>query len=331
MEKKKLESKGEVEKVQAYILKRLLQAIPLLFGITLVSFFMMYLSPGGPTDLAMDPKIKPEDREKMMAALGLDQPPWVQYLNWLFHFIQGDWGTSFIRKVPVMDLIWERLPQTLLLMGTSFCFAALLSIPIGILAAKKKNSWVDYTSTFFAFLGLATPNFWLGLLLVMLFSVYWNIFPAGGIASFLSTDSGALDQLKHLILPAITLGTADLAGLTRYTRASMLEVLGQNYMQTARAKGMREWVVVYKHGLRNGLIPVITVFGLSLPSFFGGAVIVEKIFSYPGIGLLFLDAVFQRDYPVIMAITTFSAMLVVLGNLLADILYAVLDPRIDYK
>ncbi|WP_134704265.1 ABC transporter permease [Ammoniphilus sp. YIM 78166] len=317
--------------MQIYIVKRLFQAIPLMLGITLISFALMYLAPGGPTDVMMDPKIKPEDKEKMMAALGLDQPAWIQYLRWLGNFIQGDWGTSFIRKMPVLDLIVERLPQTLLLMGFSFLFAAVLSIPIGILAARKKNTWVDYTSTFIAFLGLATPNFWLGILLLMTFSVYFNLLPAGGIHGFGSGSGGVWDYLKHLILPALTLGTADMAGLTRYTRSSMLEVLGQQYMTTARSKGLREWIVIYKHGLRNGLIPIVTVFGLSLPSFFGGAVIVEKIFSYPGIGLLFLDAVFQRDYPVIMAITTISAFLVVIGNLVADILYALLDPRIEYK
>lgn len=317
--------------MQIYIIRRLLQSIPLLLGITIISFFMMYLAPGGPTDVLMDPKIRPEDRERMIEALGLNQPPWIQYGTWLLHFLQGDWGMSFIRKVPVMELILDRLPQTLWLMGTSFLFAAVLSIPIGILAARKKNSWMDYTSTFFAFLGLATPNFWLGILLIMTFSVFLNWLPAGGIQGFMEDSQGVWDFVKHLILPTITLGTADMAGLTRYTRSSMLEVLGQPYMATARSKGLKEWWVIYKHGLRNGLIPVITVFGLSLPSFFGGAVIVEKIFSYPGIGLLFLDAVFQRDYPVIMAITTISAILVVVGNLIADILYAVLDPRIEYK
>jgi len=314
-----------------YLFKRLFQAIPLLIGISLISFFMMYLAPGGPTDVMMDPRIRPEDREKMMEALGLNKPPWAQYLHWLLHFIQGDWGTSFIRKVPVIDMILERLPQTLLLMGCSFLFAAILSIPIGILAARKKNTWIDYTSSFVAFLGLATPNFWLGMMLIMVFSVYLNFLPAGGINGFMDERGGILSLLQHLILPAITLGTADMAALTRYTRSSMLEVLGQNYMMTARSKGLKEWVVIYKHGLRNGMIPVITIFGLSLPSFFGGAVIVEKIFSYPGIGLLFLDAVFQRDYPVIMALTTISACLVVIGNLIADVLYAVLDPRIELK
>ncbi|RXT14013.1 ABC transporter permease [Ammoniphilus sp. CFH 90114] len=317
--------------MQIYIIKRLLQAVPLLLGITLISFFLMYLAPGGPTDLLMDPKIKPEDRERMMAALGLDQPAWTQYMRWLGNFVQGDFGTSFIRKVPVADLIFERLPQTLLLMGASFLFAAALSIPIGIWAARRKNTWIDYTTTFFAFLGLATPNFWLGILLIMSFSVYLNLLPAGGIHEFMDGGGGVWDTLRHLVLPALTLGTADMAGLTRYTRASMLDVLSQQYMTTARSKGLREWIVIYKHGLRNGLIPIVTVFGLSLPAFFGGAVIVEKIFSYPGIGLLFLDAVFQRDYPVIMAITTISAILVVLGNLLADILYSLLNPRINYR
>jgi peptide/nickel transport system permease protein len=314
-----------------YLVRRLLQSLPLLLGISMISFFVMYLAPGGPTDLMMDPKIKPEDRERMMESLGLNLPPWLQYVRWLVHFIQGDWGISFIRKVPVSDLIMQRLPQTIVLMGAAFLFAACLAIPIGILTARKKNTWIDYTTTLFAFLGLATPNFWLGVMLIMGFSVYLNLLPAGGMTSYLDVGGGLGDLLQHLILPAITLGTADMASLTRYTRSSMLEVLNQPYMTTARAKGLREWIVIYKHGLRNGLIPIVTVFGLSLPSFFGGAVIVEKIFSYPGIGSLFLDAVFQRDYPVIMAITTVSAVLVVMGNLLADILYSVLDPRIEYK
>jgi peptide/nickel transport system permease protein len=190
---------------------------------------------------------------------------------------------------------------------------------------------VDYTSAFFAFLGLATPNFWLGILLILCFSVVWNVLPAGGIHGFLDTGGGFLAYGKHLILPGVTLGMADMAAFLRYTRASMIEVFDQQYMMTARSKGLPERIVIYKHGLRNGMIPIITLFGLSLPSFFGGAVIVEKIFSYPGIGLLFLDAVFQRDYPVIMAITTISAILVVFGNLLADILYVAVDPRIEYK
>ncbi|HJV46368.1 MAG TPA: ABC transporter permease [Bacillota bacterium] len=314
----------------SYMFRRLLQSLPLMLGISMISFFVMYLAPGGPTDLMMDPKVKPEDRERMMEALGLNLPPWLQYLRWLIHFLQGDWGISFIRKVQVSDLIWQRLPQTLVLMGSAFLLAALLAVPIGVLIARKKNTWIDYTSTFFAFLGLATPNFWLGILLIMGFSVYLNFLPAGGITSYF--DGGGIgDRLQHLLLPAVTLAMADIASLTRYTRSSMLEVLGQQYMTTARAKGLGEWMVIYKHGLRNGLIPIVTVFGLSLSSFFGGAVIIEKIFSYPGIGSLFLDAVFQRDYPVIMAITMISAVLVVLGNLLADILYAVLDPRIEYK
>jgi peptide/nickel transport system permease protein len=317
--------------VYPYLIKRILQSIPLLIGITAISFFIMYLSPGGPTDLMMDPKVKPEDRERMREALGLNQPPWILYGQWLIHVLHGDFGVSFVRKLPVTDLLLDRLPQTLLLMGCAFLFTALLSIPFGILAAKKKNTWVDYTSAFFAFLGLATPNFWLGIILILCFSVAWNVLPAGGIHGFLDHGGGLWDYAKHLILPGITLGTADMAAFLRYTRASMIEVFDQQYMMTARSKGLPEWIVVYKHGLRNGMIPIITLFGLSLPSFFGGAVIVEKIFSYPGIGLLFLDAVFQRDYPVIMAITTISAVLVVAGNLLADILYVAVDPRIEYK
>ncbi|MCF6094131.1 ABC transporter permease [Microaerobacter geothermalis] len=313
-----------------YIFRRILQAIPLLIGISLISFGVMYLAPGGPIELQLDPSIAQEDREAVIQELGLNDPFYIQYIRWLGDFVSGDFGISFVRDVPVSDLILARLPNTLLLMGAAFIFAAVLSIPIGVLAARKKNTFVDNAATFFAFLGLATPNFWLGLMLIMAFAVYLDWLPAGG-AQTLNAPFSIWDRIQHLILPMITLGTADMAGLTRYTRASMLEVLNQDYMRTARAKGLKKHLVIYKHGLRNGLIPLVTIFGLTLPVFFGGAVLTEKVFGWPGIGLLFIDSVFMRDYPVIMGITMISAVLVVIGNLIADILYALLDPRINYK
>lgn len=312
-----------------YIIRRLIMMIPILFGISLISFAIMYAAPGKPAVMDLDPSISVEDREKQMEKLGLNDPPHIQYLNWMGNVLKGDFGTSFTKKQPVKDMILDRLPNTLILMVFSTILAVIIAIPFGVLSATKQYSKLDYGVTITSFLGLATPNFWLGLMLIMLFSVQLGWTPVGGVAT-LGAEFSLLDRLHHLILPAIVLATADMAGLTRYTRSSMLEVINQDYIRTARSKGFRESTVIYKHGLRNGLIPIITIFGLMLPTFIGGSVIVESLFSWPGIGKLFIDATFERDYPVIMAITMFGALLTVIGNLVADILYAVLDPRIEY-
>ncbi|QOY37416.1 ABC transporter permease [Anaerobacillus isosaccharinicus] len=312
-----------------YIIRRLIMMIPILFGISLISFAIMYAAPGKPAVMDLDPSISVEDREKQMEKLGLNDPPHIQYLNWMGNVLKGDFGTSFTKKQPVKDMILDRLPNTLILMVFSTILAVIIAIPFGVLSATKQYSKLDYGVTITSFLGLATPNFWLGLMLIMLFSVQLGWTPVGGVST-LGAEFSLLDRLHHLILPAIVLATADMAGLTRYTRSSMLEVINQDYIRTARSKGFPERTVIYKHGLRNGLIPIITIFGLMLPTFIGGSVIVESLFSWPGIGKLFIDATFERDYPVIMAITMFGALLTVIGNLIADILYAVLDPRIEY-
>lgn len=305
-------------------------SIPILFGITILSFAIMKAAPGDPMALMMDPTISAGDREKFIEKYGLDEPEHVQYLKWLGNMIQGDFGTSIVRKgTPVTDLIMARLPNTLLLMLVSTILALLISIPLGVLSARRPYSKLDYGITFTSFIGLAVPNFWLGLILIMFLAVNLGWFPTGGVMT-LNADFSLWDRIHHLILPAFVLATADMAGLTRYTRSSMLDVLRQDYMRTARAKGFKENRVVYKHGLRNGLLPVITIFGLMIPSFIGGAVVTEQIFSWPGLGKLFVDSAFQRDYPVIMAMTVISARLVVIGNLVADILYAMVDPRIEY-
>ncbi|AAU22789.1 ABC transporter permease [Bacillus licheniformis] len=313
-----------------YIIRRTLMSIPILFGITILSFAIMKAAPGDPMALMMDPTISAGDREKFIEKYGLDEPEHVQYLKWLGNMVQGDFGTSIVRKgTPVTDLIMARLPNTLLLMLVSTILALLISIPLGVLSARRPYSKLDYGITFTSFIGLAVPNFWLGLILIMFLAVNLGWFPTGGVMT-LNADFSLWDRIHHLILPAFVLATADMAGLTRYTRSSMLDVLRQDYMRTARAKGFKENRVVYKHGLRNGLLPVITIFGLMIPSFIGGAVVTEQIFSWPGLGKLFVDSAFQRDYPVIMAMTVISATLVVIGNLVADILYAMVDPRIEY-
>lgn len=312
-----------------YIIRRLVMMIPILIGISILSFAIMYAAPGKPTVLNLDPDISVEDRERQMERLGLNDPAHIQYLRWMGNVLQGDLGHSFTRKQPVTKLIMDRLPNTIILMVVSTFLAVIIAIPFGILSATRQYSKLDYSVTVASFLGLATPNFWLGLMLIMVFSVQLGWTPVGGVST-LGADFNLLDRLHHIILPAFVLATADMAGLTRYTRSSMLEVINQDYIRTARAKGFKERTVVYKHGLRNGLIPIITIFGLMLPTFIGGSVVVETLFSWPGIGKLFIDATFERDYPVIMAITMFAAVLTVLGNLIADILYAILDPRIEY-
>ncbi|NPC92183.1 ABC transporter permease [Bacillus sp. WMMC1349] len=314
----------------SYIIRRTLMSIPILLGITILSFAIMKAAPGDPAALMMDPNISTADRAKFIEKYGLNEPEHVQYLKWLGNMVQGDFGTSIIRKgTPVSDLILARLPNTLLLMFVSTIFALLISIPLGVLSARRPYSKLDYGITFTSFIGLAIPNFWFGLILIMFLSVNLGWFPTGGVMT-LNADFSLWDRIHHLILPAFVLATADMAGLTRYTRSSMLDVLKQDYMRTARAKGFKENRVIFKHGLRNGLLPVITIFGLMIPSFIGGAVVTEQIFSWPGLGKLFVDSAFQRDYPVIMAMTVISAVLVVLGNLIADILYAIVDPRIEY-
>ncbi|MFJ8066442.1 ABC transporter permease [Psychrobacillus sp. NPDC096426] len=313
-----------------YIIRRTLMAFPLLFLITIISFAMMQMAPGDPTALMMDPMIKQENLAAYKEAYGLNDNVVVQYIRWLGNMIQGNFGESLIRQgVPVSDLILARLPNTLILMIVSSVIAFLISIPLGVISATKRNSLTDYSITFVSFLGVATPNFWIGLVLIMFLSVHMGWFPTGGVAT-LGEPFSIWDRIHHLILPAFVLATADMAGLTRYSRSSMLEVLRQDYIRTAKANGFRSGTVIFKHGLRNGLIPIITILGLMLPSFIGGSVIIESIFAWPGIGLLFVEAAFQRDYPVIMAVVVIAASLVVIGNLIADILYAIFDPRIEY-
>lgn len=305
-------------------------SIPLLFGISILCFGIIYLAPGNPTAMFMDPTISPEAREAFLEQHSLNDPIYKQYFVWLGEILQGNLGYSLIKQgMPVSEMILARLPNTLLLMTVSTVIAFLIAIPMGVFSASRPYTKLDYTITSISFFGLATPNFWLGLVLIMIFSVQLGWFPTGGVAT-LNAPFSILDRIHHLILPAFVLATADMAALTRYSRSSMINVLSQDYIRTARAKGFKKRKVIYKHGIRNGLLPIITIFGLMLPSFVGGTVITEKIFNWPGIGLLFIDATFQRDYPVIMAGTMISSVMVVIGNLVADILYAIIDPRIEY-
>lgn len=300
--------------MKRYILNRLLQLIPLLIGITLITFFVMHMAPGDPTALFTDPNIKPEELMRIRANWGLDKPLAVQYLIWLKNAAKLDFGYSYISGKPVISEIAERLPNTLLLMSVSFIIILLISIPVGVISAVKKGSVFDNLFTIISFIFMSIPTFWLALVFMLLFSLKLGWVPSFG----------------NLALPVAVLVISGLAGITRYQRASMLEVLDQEYIKVARAKGLPERTVVFKHALRNALIPIITLLGLSIPDLFGGAFIIETIFAWPGMGRLGVSAVFSRNYPVIMGITLLTAVLIVLANLLADIGYAMVDPRIRY-
>jgi peptide/nickel transport system permease protein len=318
-----------------YILKRLLFMAPILLGITIICFAVMHLAPGSPTDLQtqMNPRASAELKERLRAMYDLDKPLYVQYGIWLKRLAALDLGKSFSPdRRPVADKIMERLPITISLNVLSLALILILAIPIGVLAAVHQDSLFDKVTSVFVFIGFAVPTFWLALLLMILFGVHLAWLPISGIRSlnyeYLPPGAALWDLAKHLVLPVLLSAFGGLAGLSRYMRANMLEVIRQDYIMTARAKGLSERVVIYKHALRNALLPVITILGLSVPGLIGGSVIFETIFAIPGMGQLFYMAVMSRDYPTIMGILFIGAILTLLGNLIADVSYALADPRI---
>ena len=321
-----------------YLLKRILLLIPLLIGITLISFVVIHLAPGEPTDLQtqMNPQASAELQERLQVEYGLDQPLYVQYGKWLSKLVQLDFGQSFATdRRPVLDKVLERLPVTIMLNLLSILLILAVSVPLGIVSAVKRNSGFDRTTTILVFTGFAMPSFWLALLLMDWFGVRLGWLPISGLKSlgydYLGWGGQVLDRVSHLILPVFVSAIGGLAGFSRYMRSNMLEVVRQDYILTARAKGLSEQVVIYKHALRNALLPVITILGLSVPGLIGGSVIFETIFAIPGMGKLFYDGVMMRDYPLIMGILVMGAVLTLLGNLLADISYALADPRIRHS
>lgn len=318
-----------------YLFKRLLEMIPTLVGITLISFFIIHLAPGKPTDVLADlnPKMTPEARERLEKYYGLDKPIHIQYAMWLKRIVKLDFGDSFSTdRRPVWTKIKERLPITILINTLALVLIFIIAIPIGVSSAVRPYSLYDKITTVVVFIGFAIPTFWLALLLMILFGVNLHWLPISGLKSMGYENLSALgkiwDWTQHLILPMTLEAFGGLAGYSRYMRSSMLEVVRQDYITTARAKGLAENKVIYKHALRNALLPVITLLGMSIPGLIGGSVIFENIFSIPGMGQLFFQSVMMRDYPVIMGILTIGALLTLLGNLLADIGYALADPRI---
>ncbi len=319
--------------MRGFIIRRLGQSLLLLLFISILVFGILQLVPGGPLDqLAFgNPRMTAEQFHNLEKLLGLDRPPHERYFVWLFGVLHGDFGTSWAVYYgrPVLRAIVERIPLTLELMTSSILLSLLIAIPIGILSAVRQYSRVDYSVTALSYFGLSMPTFWFGLMMIVIFSVQLHLLPTSGVTTPL-TGGDPIDRIRHLIMPVIVLSLVNIAGWSRFIRSSMLEVMKQDYVRTARAKGLIERFVVMRHALRNALIPVITLIGLEIPVLFGGAIVTETIFSWPGMGRLFIDAINQTDWPVVQGILLFSAVLVLMGNLFADVMYAVVDPRIRY-
>jgi peptide/nickel transport system permease protein len=320
-----------------YLIKRILMLIPLMIGITLITFSVIHLAPGEPVEMqmAMNPKVGKEAKERLTKFYGLDKPLHEQYFSWVGKIVRLDLGRSFSSDGrPVVDKIKERLPVTISLNAIALLLEFGLAIPIGILAATRRDTWLDKGITVFIFVGFAVPTFWLALLLMYFFGVRLNLLPISGLHTLGSDSWGTVhylsDMAKHLVMPIMVASFGSLAGLSRYMRSAMLNVISQDYITTARAKGLPERMVIYKHALRNALLPLITLLGFSIPGLIGGSVIFETIYAIPGMGQLFYQGVMSRDYPVVMGILVIGAFLTLIGNLIADLCYALADPRIRH-
>jgi peptide/nickel transport system permease protein len=316
-----------------YILRRLLIMVPSLLGISVILFTVLALAPGDPfEELATNPNVPPEVRMALRASLGLDDPVWQRYVHWLGAMLQGNWGFSFVSRINVDTLIWQRLPVTIVVIGASQVLALLVALPVGVLAAVRPYSWFDRIASTLAFIGFSLPTFFTGLLFILFFSIELGWFPFVFRADIPATGwQWWWEHVKQSIMPVAVLGLAQAASWMRYVRSSVLDVIRLDYVTTARSKGLSERVIVTKHVVRNALIPVVTLIALQLPQLFGGAIVTEQIFRIPGVGSLLIDAILRNDTPVIMAVTFVLSALVILFNLMADIVYGWLDPRISYR
>ena len=303
-----------------YIVKRLLLMIPVILGVSLIVFSLMHITPGDPVQIMLGEFALPTDIAQVRESLGLNDPLYEQYFRFIQGAVQGDFGDSLFFRQPVMELINERLGYTLQLSIISMIISYLIAFPVGIISAVKQNSWMDNLGMVGALLGVSMPSFWLAMMLILVFSLHLGWLPASGVGTW-----------KHLVLPAISLGASGAALTTRLVRSSMLEVIRQDYIRTARSKGLSEKLIIYKHALKNALIPVITVIGLRLGFILGGAVITETIFARPGIGRLMVDSIFRRDYLVVQGVTFIIAISILVANMLVDITYSFIDPRIRYE
>lgn len=320
--------------LSGYALKRILLTVPVLLGISAVVFLLVKLTPGDPISIFLPPTLRtPENVEALRQRLGLDQPIYVQYLKWVFHAAQGELGRSYATGRPVTEMIATRLWPTIQLTLVAITVALSIALPTGVLSAVYKDSWVDHAARVIAFAGISVPSFWLGIVVILVFALFWQswfgsqLIPAGG---YVSPSDGLFSWLRHVLPPGITLGVGFAALTTRLTRAAMIEVLNKEYILTARSKGVKESIIVLVHGFRNALIPIVTVIGLQMGFLLNGAVIVEQVFQWPGIGRLLYQAVLEQDMPLIQGLVLFVATVFVLLNLIVDLLYAYLDPRIKY-
>ncbi len=321
----------------AYVIRRLLWMIPILLGVSVLTFAMLKNVPGDPVSQLMAQaargggQMTAADRDRLAEQYGLDKPVVVQYWDWLREVGKGNLGYSYERNVPVTDMIQERLPNTLKLAGVSLVLTLLIAIPLGILSAVKQNTWIDYSLTLFSFVGISVPSFWLALMILYYFGVELKWLPTRGMESLMVEPgrwNGFRDSIEHYILPVIAVTLIGLSGYVRFQRAAMIEVIGQDYIRTARAKGVPERTVIWKHAWRNALLPIVTLLGYVLVILVEGSIVVETVFTWPGMGLLAVDSLTNKDYPVVMGIVLLSSLMIVFGSLLSDILYAIVDPRV---
>lgn len=311
-----------------YILWRIAHSIPLIIGVSIIGFAIMHLAPGGPLAVyTLNPTITVTDIERIRVALGLDQPIHIQYLTWAKAMLTGTWGFTFFGGRPVLEVILERLPATLILMGSAMSLAIIIGTLIGMLGAVRRNSIFDYLATTGAMFALSFPTFWFGLMAIYLFAIELRWLPSGGMYE-LGEEGNPLDLLRHLVLPVTVLALVLVATWSRYARSSFLDVIQQDFIRTARAKGASSGRILFYHAFPNALIPLVALLGVQLPTLFSGALVTETVFSWPGMGRLFVDALNMKEYPILMGMIMFTAFFVIIGNLLADIVVALIDPRV---
>lgn len=311
-----------------FILKRLMHAVPLLIGVSIIGFAMMHLAPGGPLAVyTLNPTITAQDIARIKQIFGLDQPMYIQYFKWAYGIFTGNWGYTFFGGRPVLNVILERVPATFILMGSGMSLAIIIGMLIGILGAVRRYSVFDYLATTGAMVALSFPTFWFGLMTIFFFSLKLGWLPSGGMFT-LGGDEGILDLVVHLVLPAVVLALVLVAQWSRYTRSSFLEVINQDYIRTARSKGLSGRRILFRHAFPNALAPLVTLAGIQLPWLFSGALVTETIFGWPGMGRLFVDALTMKEYPVLMGMIMITAIAVIIGNLVADVINAMIDPRL---
>jgi len=314
--------------VGEYIIRRIIQALITLFLVTVFTFALIHLAPGGPTQVMIAPGVSPEAFEVQKRNLGLDDPIHIQYFRWVGNLLQGDFGTTFKNNIPISDILWPTVGNTFVLMTIAWLVTLIIALPWGIYNSTKVYGLSDQTASFISYLGFAMPTFWFGIILQQIFAMKLRWLPLSDMWTY-GKQGDLGDLAMHLVLPVTVLSLGFLASYVKYARASTLEVLDQDYIRTARAKGVKERKVVFRHALRNALIPIVTILGLDLPMLVSGAVLTEKVFNWPGMGRLFVDMATAREYSALMAIVIITSVFVVLGNMLADILYAVVDPRVQ--